>query len=385
MADKRDYYEVLGVDKSASDAEIKKAYHKLAMKYHPDKNPGDKVAEEKFKEANEAYEVLSDPDKKDKYDRFGFAGVDPNFGTGQGGFGGFGGFGNFGGDGFGGVNFDDIFDMFGDLAGGGRRRSSRNGPQKGANLQRTLTIDFTDVLFGCSKEISLTKNVRCNSCGGSGARAGTSKRTCDQCGGSGQVSQVSNTAFGRFQNITTCPKCGGSGQIIDTPCPDCKGTGFVRKTVKIKVDIPAGVDNDSIVTVRGQGEPGLNGGPDGDLLIVINVKPHSVYKRRGDDLYIDMPITFEQAALGAKVQVPGFGENYSYTIMPGTQTGSSFRLRGKGVPNVRTGRKGDLYVKVVVEVPDKLNRKEKKAIEEMSKQLGPDAYPKKARFDKLKF
>ncbi|MBQ6315554.1 MAG: molecular chaperone DnaJ [Mogibacterium sp.] len=383
MADKRDYYEVLGVQKGASDDEIKKAYRKMAMKYHPDKNPGDKAAEEKFKEANEAYEVLSDPDKKSKYDRFGFAGVDPSYGAGQGGFGGFGDFGGFGGAG--GMNFDDIFDMFGAFGGGGRSRQRRGGAQKGRDLQKTITIDFTDALFGCSKQIELNKDVKCKTCGGSGCKAGTGKKTCDQCGGSGQISQVSSTPFGRFQNITTCPKCGGSGQIVESPCPDCNGTGKNRKTVKIKVDIPAGVDNDSIVTLRGQGEPGVNGGPDGDLYIVINVKPHSTYKRRGDDLYLDLPITFDQAALGAKVQVPGFGETYSYTITPGTQTGSSFRLKGKGVPNVRTGRKGDLYVKVIVEVPTKLGRKEKKAIEEMASKLSADAYPKKTKFDKLKF
>ena len=386
MADKRDYYEVLGVNKSASDAEIKKAYHKLAMKYHPDKNPGDKAAEEKFKEANEAYEILSDPDKKDKYDRFGHAGVDPNFGAGQGGFGGFGGFGNFGGGfgGAGGINFDDIFDMFGGM-GGARRSSRRGGPQKGNDLQKTITIDFTEAVFGCSKQIEIPKNVKCKTCNGTGAKAGTSKKTCDQCGGSGQVTQVSNTPFGRFQNISTCPKCGGSGQIIETPCPDCSGTGRIHKTVKIKVDIPAGVDTDSIVTLRGQGEPGVNGGPDGDLYIVVNVRPHSTYKRRGSDLYLDLPITFDQAALGAKVQVPGFGESYSYTIPAGTQNGSSFRLKGKGVSDPRTGRKGDLYVKVIVEVPTKLNKKQKKAIEEMAASVGGDAYPKKSKFDKLKF
>ena len=389
MADKRDYYEVLGVGKDASEADIKKAYHKLAMKYHPDKNPGDKAAEEKFKEANEAYEILSDPDKKSKYDRFGFAGVDPSYGggAGQGGFGGFGGFGNFGG-GFGGggasVNFDDIFDMFGGMAGGGSRRR-RGGPQKGRDLQKVVTIDFTDALFGCTKQIELNKDVKCKTCSGSGAKPGTKKKTCDQCGGSGQVTQVSNTPFGRFQNVSTCPKCHGTGKIIETPCQDCGGTGMKRKTVKLKVDIPAGVDTDSIVTLRGQGEPGANGGPDGDLYIVVNVRPHSTYKRRGSDLYLEMPITFSQAALGAKVQVPGFGESYTYTIPAGTQTGSSFRLKGKGVKDLRTGRKGDLYVKVVVETPTKLNRKEKKAIEDMEAQLGDNAYPKKARFDKLKF
>lgn len=375
MADKRDYYEVLGIQKGASDDEIKKAFRKMAMKYHPDRNPDDKAAEEKFKEVNEAYEILSDPDKKSKYDRFGFAGVDPSYGGGQGGFGGFGGFG-------GGVNFDDIFDMFGGFGGG---RSRRGGPQKGRDLQKTVTIDFTDALFGISRQLELNKDIRCKACGGSGAKAGTGRKTCDQCGGSGQVTQVSNTPFGRFQNVTTCSKCGGVGTVVETPCDDCGGTGRLRKSVKLKVDIPAGVDNDSIVTLRGQGEPGVNGGPDGDLYIVINVRPHSTYKRKGDDLYLDLPITFEQAALGAKVQVPGFGESYSYNLTPGTQTGSTFRLRGKGVTNVRTGRKGDLYVKVIVQVPTKLSRKEKKAIEEMAKHVSPDAYPAKVKFDKLKF
>ncbi len=387
MADKRDYYEVLGLKKGASDDEIKKAYRKMAMKYHPDKNPDDKDAEEKFKEANEAYEVLSDSDKKSKYDRFGHAGVDPSYGAGGGGFGGFGGFDGFGG--FGGntqgMSFDDIFDMFGSFGGGRRSSANRNGPQKGRDLQKTITIDFTDALFGCSKQIEITKDVKCKTCNGTGAKEGTSKKTCDVCGGSGQVSQVSNTPFGRFQNVTTCSKCGGTGQIIESPCPDCKGTGRIRKTVKIKVDIPKGVDNDSVVTLRGQGDPGINGGPDGDLYIVINVRPHSTYKRKGDNLYLEMPITYAQAALGDKVSVPGFGETYSYSISAGTQTGSSFRLKGKGAPNVRTGRKGDLYVKVVVEVPTKLSSKEKKAIKEMAEKVGSNAYPNKSKFDSLKF
>ena len=382
MADKRDYYEVLGLQKGASDDEIKKAFRKGAMKYHPDKNPGDKAAEEKFKEINEAYEVLSDPDKKSKYDRFGHAGVDPNFGAGGGFGGGFGGFG-----GAGGFDFGDIFDMFGGAAGfgGGRRGARRNGPQKGKDLQKTVTIEFTEALFGVSKEIELSKDVRCKTCNGSGAKAGTGKKTCDQCGGSGQISQVSQTPFGRFQNIVTCPKCGGSGQIIENPCPDCNGTGKIRKKVKIKVDIPAGVDNDSVITLRGQGSPGVNGGPDGDLYIVINVKPHSTYRRKGDDLYLDLPISYDQAALGAKLSVPGFGETYSYTITAGTQTGSTFRLKGKGAPNVHSGRKGDLYVKVNIEVPTKLNMREKKAIKEMAAAMSDSAYPQKNKYEKLKF
>lgn len=387
MADKRDYYEVLGLKKGASDDEIKKAFRKSAMKYHPDRNPGDKAAEEKFKEVNEAYEVLSDPDKKSKYDRFGHAGVDPNFGGGQGGFGGFGGFGQGGFGGAGGFDFSDIFDMFGGAFGGGgaRRGGARRGPSKGQDLQKSLTIEFTEAIFGCTKNIELTKDCKCKTCSGTGAKPGTGKRTCDMCGGSGQVSQVSQTPFGRFQNVTTCTKCRGTGQLIETPCTDCGGTGKERKKVRMKVDVPAGVDNDSVITLRGQGAPGADGGPEGDLYIVINVKPHEEYRRKGDDLYLDLPISYDQAALGAKVQVPGFGETYTYTITPGTQTGSTFRLKGKGAPNVRTGRKGDLYVKVQIEVPTKLSSKEKKAIKDMASAMGSGALPKKSRFEKLKF
>ncbi len=378
MAEKRDYYEVLGLQKGATEDEIKKAFRKMAMKYHPDRNPDDKEAEEKFKEVNEAYAVLSDPDKKSKYDRFGHAGVDPNagFGGGAGGF----------DTGFGGFDFSDIFDMFGGGFSSGRRSASRrNGPTKGRDLQKTLTIEFTEAVFGCEKEIELNKLVKCKTCNGEGAAPGTQKHTCDACGGTGQVSQVSNTPFGRIQNVTTCSKCGGTGQIIDTPCTDCRGTGSVRKNVKIKINIPAGVDTDSIIPIRGQGEPGANGGQNGDLYIVINVKPHSTYKRRGDDLYLDLPIRFDQAALGAKVSVPGFNETYSYTIPAGTQTGSNFRLKGKGVKNPRTGRYGDLFVKVIVEIPTKLSSKEKKAIEKMAESLSEKAYPKNEKFSKLKF
>ena len=375
MADKRDYYEVLGIDKSASEAEIKKAFRKKAMKYHPDRNPDNKEAEEHFKEVNEAYEVLSDPEKKKRYDQFGHAGVDPNAGFGGGGAGGFGGF-----------DFGDIFDMFGGAFGGGfggGGRSRRNGPQKGRDIQKTVTIEFKEALFGCTKEIEVTKNVRCKTCNGEGTEPGTAKKTCDVCGGSGQVSQVKNTAFGRFQNIVTCSKCNGTGQIIETPCHDCGGAGSIRNRVKIKVDIPAGIDNDNMITLRGQGEPGANGGPEGDLYVITHVKAHSVYKRRDYNLYIELPITYDQAVLGAKVKVPGFGESYSYTIPAGTQSGSEFRLKGKGVVNPRTGRKGDLYVKVIVEIPTKVSAKEKRAIKKMADEMGENTFPKKARFDKL--
>lgn len=375
MADKRDFYEVLGIQKGASEDEIKKAYRKMAMKYHPDKNPGDKEAEEKFKEANEAYAVLSDPDKKSKYDRFGHAGVDPNAGFGGGGAG----FGGFGG-------FEDIFDMFGGGFGGfGGRGARRNGPRKGNDLQKSITIEFTEAIFGCKKEIKLTKEVKCKTCNGEGTAPGTHKHTCEKCGGTGQVSQVSQTPFGTFQNVSACDACGGTGQVIDKPCPDCHGKGSVRKTVTLKIDIPAGVDSDSIIPIRGEGEPGVNGGPFGDLYIVINVKPHKIYKRRGDDLYLTMPISYDQAVLGDKVKVPGFNETYSYTLAPGTQTGSNFRLKGKGVKNPRTGRYGDLYVKVNIEVPTKLSSKEKKAIKSMAEEFSEDSYPRKKEFNNLKF
>ena len=370
MADKRDYYEVLGLSKGASDDEIKKAFRKLAMKYHPDKNPGDKEAEEKFKEINEAYAVLSDPEQKSKYDRFGHAGVDPNSFAGGGGFGGFGG-------------FEDIFDMFGSafgggFGGGGSRRN--NGPRKGSDIQKTMTIDFEEAAFGVKKQIRLTKNVKCKNCGGTGAAPGTSKKTCPRCGGSGEIRTQQQTPLGVFQSISPCPDCNGTGEINESPCPDCGGTGRVRDTVTITINIPAGVDNDSVIPVRGQGEPGINGGPDGDLYIVLNVRPHKLFERRGQDLWLEIPITFNQAALGDEIVVPTLEEKVSYKIPAGTQPGTVFRLKGKGIKNVRGGRKGDLYVKVSLEVPTKLNKKQKKAVEAMGKEVTDECYSKKSGF-----
>ena len=376
MAEKRDYYEVLGLKKGASDDEIKKAFRKLAMKYHPDRNPGDKDAEEKFKEINEAYSVLSDPDKKSKYDRFGHAGVDSNgFGGAGGGFGGFGGSGGFG--------FDDIFDMFGGafsgFGGGGQQRRA-NSPRKGKDLQKAITITFEEAAFGAKKTIELSKYVSCSTCGGEGTKPGTSKKTCPKCGGSGQVSQTQRTPFGQFQSVNTCDQCGGTGQVIEEPCPTCKGTGRIRKNVSITVDIPAGVDNESVIPIRGQGEPGYNGGPAGDLYIVLNVKPHKVFKRRGADLYLEMPISFDQAALGAEIIVPTLDGKVSYKVPAGTQPGTTFRLKDKGVKYLKREAKGDLYVKVNIEVPTKLNHKQKKAIEDMAKELTDDCYQKKSSF-----
>ncbi len=369
MAEKRDYYEVLGLKKGASDSEIKSAFRKMAMKYHPDRNPGDKEAEEKFKEVNEAYSILSDPDKKSKYDQFGHAGVDPNAGFGGGGFSGFGG-------------FEDIFgDIFGGFSGfGGGRGANRNGPRKGSDLQKRMDITFEEAAFGAKKEIRLTKNVACEDCGGTGAEKGTEKKTCPVCGGSGRVQSVQNTPFGQFATQTTCSRCGGSGQIIEKPCSKCNGSGKVRKTVTISVDIPAGVDNDSVIPIRGQGEPGTNGGPAGDLYLILNVAPHKLFKRQRDDLWLEMPITFAQAALGDEITVPTLRDKVSYKIPAGTQPGTVFRLKGKGVKSLKSSRYGDLYVKVDLEVPTKLDNKQKKMIREMGEALDSDCYQKKKSF-----
>ncbi|MBR3705754.1 MAG: molecular chaperone DnaJ [Firmicutes bacterium] len=371
MAEKRDYYEVLGLQKGASDDEIKKAFRKMAMKYHPDKNPGDKEAEEKFKEVNEAYSVLSDADKKSKYDRFGHAGVDPNAG-----FGGAGGFGGFGG-------FEDIFDMFGGafgggFGGGGQRRA--NQPRKGRDLQKAITITFEEAAFGAKKTIEISKYVACSTCNGEGTKPGTSKKTCPRCNGTGQVATMQRTPFGQFQSVTTCDQCGGSGKIIEEPCPDCRGEGKVRKNVTISVDIPAGVDNESVIPIRGQGEPGINGGPAGDLYIVLNVKPHKMFKRNGADLYLEIPISFDQAALGAEIVVPTLEGKVSYKVPAGTQPGTTFRLRDKGIKHLRREAKGDLYVKVNLEVPTKLNGKQKKAIQHMAEAVTEECYQKKSGF-----
>lgn len=372
---KRDYYEVLGLEKGASDDEIKKAFRKMAMKYHPDRNPGDKNAEEQFKQVNEAYSILSDPDKKSKYDRFGHAGVDPNAGFGGGsGFGGFGGFGGAGG-------FEDIFDMFGGMfGGGGSRQRRRNGPVKGNDLQKAMTITFEEAAFGTKKEIQISKYVECETCKGTGAQPGTSKVTCSKCGGTGEIRTSQRTPFGTFQSSSPCPDCGGTGQINEHPCQDCGGMGKVRKTVTISVDIPAGVDNDSVISIKGQGEPGSNGGPNGDLYVVLTVKAHRLFERRGQDLWLNIPITFDQAALGDEITVPTLEDKVTYKVPAGTQPDTVFRLKNKGIKSIRSSRKGDLYVKVTLEVPTKLNGKQKKAIQNMAKEVKTDCYKKKSGF-----
>lgn len=377
MADKRDYYEVLGLSKGASESEIKSAFRKMAIKYHPDKNPDDKEAEEKFKEVNEAYGILSDPEKKARYDQFGFAGVDPNAGYGGGGFGG----------GFGG--FEDMFgDLFGGMFGGGfggggfgGQGRRRNMPRKGQDIQKRMTITFEEAFFGTKKKIKLNKFVKCKDCSGTGAAEGSSKKTCPVCGGSGQIRKQTQTPFGMMANVAACDHCGGTGEIIENPCPTCSGSGKVRKDVIIDVTIPAGVDNDSVVSVRGQGAPGENGGPDGDFFVVISVVPHKLFKRYGLDLELEFPVTFAQAALGADVVIPTMEEKVTYKIPAGTQPGTTFRLRGKGIPAPNSAAlKGDLYVKVILEVPSKLTDEQKELLEKFDNAMEADAYQKKKSF-----
>lgn len=352
---KRDYYEVLGVSKDASDADIKKAYRKKALQYHPDKTKGDASSEEKFKEANEAYEVLSDPEKKEKYDRFGHAGVDPNAGYGQGGSG----FGGFGGGGF---DFSDIFDMFG----GGSSARRRNGPRKGSDVQIRVPVTFEEAAFGTKKSIKVTRTEKCDVCHGSGAEPGTNKKECPVCHGQGEVHTVQRTPFGQFQNVKTCDHCHGTGQIIEEPCKACRGSGRARKQTTLSVNIPAGVDNDSVISLRGEGEVGINGGPNGDLYVIISMASHKLFTRDGYNLMLDIPITYSQACLGAEVVVPTLSEKIMYKVPAGTQNGTTFRIKGKGIKHINSSRTGDLYVKVLVEIPTKLNKEQK----ELLKQLG---------------
>ena len=363
MAEKRDYYEVLGVDKNASETEIKRAYRKVAKKYHPDMNPGDKEAEEKFKEAAEAYEVLSDPEKKSKYDQFGHAA----FEQGGGGAGGFGGF-DFGGD------MGDIFgDIFGDFFGGGRRGGDarRNGPRQGANLRAGVRITFDDAIRGVDKELEITLKEECKTCNGSGAKPGTSPETCPKCKGTGQVVFTQQSMFGTVQNVQTCPDCHGTGKIIRDKCPDCHGTGYVSNRKTIEVTVPAGIDNGQSIRIRGKGEPGTNGGPRGDLLVEVIVERHPKFQRQDTTIYSTEPISFTQAALGGKIQIPTVDGPYEYTIKPGTQTDTRIRLKGKGVPMVRNKNvRGDHYVTLVVQVPEHLNGEQRAALQKFQEAMG---------------
>lgn len=352
MADKRDYYEVLGVSKSASDADIKKAYRKEAKKYHPDLNPGNKEAEEKFKEVNEAYEVLSNPEKKQNYDQFGFAGVDPNFGAG-------------GGAGFGGFDFGDIFgDIFGGGFGGFGGGSRRNGPRRGADVRKTIDITFEEAAFGCKKKLNITANEPCDTCHGTGAKPGTRPERCTECNGTGQIRTQQRTMLGYMTNVTTCPKCKGSGEIIKEPCRDCRGTGRIKKSKTIEINIPAGIDNGQTIQLTGKGEAGEKGGPSGDLLLTVRVREHSIFRRNEFDVFIDMPVSFVQAALGATLTVPTLDGKVEYDIPEGTQSGTRFRLSGKGIPYLRGKGRGDQYVTVNVEVPRNLSEGQKKVLRE---------------------
>ena len=353
---KRDYYEVLGVSRDADDATLKKAYRQLAKKYHPDMNPGDAEAERKFKEASEAYAVLSDPDKRRQYDQFGHAAFE---GGGAGGAGGFGGFD------FSGADFSDIFgDIFGDFFGGGRRGGrTNNGPMKGMNIRKGIRITFEEAVFGCEKEIDIILKDPCEKCHGTGAKPGTSPETCPRCGGKGQVVYTSQSFFGTVQNVQTCPDCHGSGTIIKDKCPDCAGTGYVSNKKTIQVSIPAGIDNGQSVRIRDKGEPGTNGGPRGDLLVEVTVSRHPIFQRQDMNIFSTAPISFAQAALGGDVRIKTVDGEVVYTVKPGTKTDTKVRLRGKGVPSVRNPKvRGDQYVTLVIQTPEKLSQEAKEAL-----------------------
>ena len=361
---KRDYYEVLGVAKTASEDELKKAYRKLAKKYHPDLNPGDKDAEAKFKEVNEAYEILSDKEKRAKYDQFGHAGVDPNFGAG--GFGG----GGFGGFDMGDIDLGDIFGSFfgGGFGGSGSRRS--NGPMKGETLRASVTISFEEAAFGCEKEITLNRTENCDSCKGTGCAPGTTAEVCPDCHGSGTIRiQRGGGAF-TFATSAPCSKCGGTGKIIHQPCKTCNGSGSVRKQRKITVKIPAGIDNGQAVSLRGQGGAGRNGGPAGDLIISVTVRPHAFFKRDGTSVYLEQPVSFLQATLGAELEIPTIDGKVKWTLPAGTQPGTTFRLRGKGIPSVNGRGRGDQYVTVKVQVPTSLSHEQKEALRAYGEAMG---------------
>ncbi len=377
MAEKRDFYEVLGLQKGASDDEIKKAFRKMAKQYHPDLHPGDKEAEQKFKEINEAYGVLSDPDKKAKYDRFGHAGVDPSYGSSQGG--GFGGFGGFDGD-------IDLGDIFGSFFGGGMGGSSRrqNAPQKGADRQARVNITFEEAAFGCKKDVSFTRIEKCDDCSGSGAAKGTSPETCSNCGGSGTVRTQQRTPFGVFQSQSSCPSCGGKGKTVKTPCSKCSGQGFLRNSKKLTVTIPAGIDDGQSVRLPGQGDAGRNGGSNGDAFVEVSIKKHAIFEREGRNIYCDVPVTFSEAVLGATIDVPTLEGKEDYTIPEGTQTGTVFTLKNKGITEVYGSRRGNLVFRVIVEVPKNLTKEQKELLKAFADSCGEkNNVQKKSFFDKL--
>lgn len=380
---KRDYYEVLGVSKGASDDEIKKAYRKLAKKYHPDMNPGDKEAEAKFKEVNEAYSILSDEQKRARYDQFGHAGVDPNYGAGGPG-------GPFGGFDMGDIDLGDIFGSFfggggfGGFGGGGARR---NGPQKGESLRANLTITFEEAAFGCEKELSLNRTEECDECHGSGCQPGTTAETCPDCRGTGVVRVQQRTGGFAFSSTAACTRCRGTGKIIHSPCKSCGGNGSVKKSKRITVTIPAGIDDGQAVSLRGQGNAGKNGGPAGDLIVGVRVKPHPQFRRDGTTVLYEQPVSFFQAAMGAELEIPTIDGKVKYTLPAGTQTGTTFRLRGKGIPELRGRGRGDQYVTIRVQVPTSLNSEQKEALRAFAQTMGeevPEESGLKGFFDKRK-
>ena len=340
--EKRDYYEVLGVAKGASDDELKKAYRRLAKQYHPDLHPNDKEAEEKFKEINEAYDVLKDPDKRARYDQFGFSGVDPNF--------------------------------------GGGRRSNPNAPRRGSDIETTVVISFEEAAKGCRKEVTFQQIETCDECHGSGAAAGSSPTTCPQCHGTGQIHINQRTPFGMMQTARTCDRCGGKGKIIENPCKKCGGTGRVRRHRTIEINIPAGIDDERILNVSGKGNVGLNGGPNGDLHVYVNIRPHELFERRGNDVWCEMPVTFVQACLGAEVTVPTLDGKVRYTIHEGTQPGDVFKLKGKGIPILGGRGRGDQYVQITIEVPKNLNQKQKEALRAFDELTDEKNYQKNKKF-----
>ena len=371
---KRDYYEVLGVSRGASEDEIKKAYKKMARKYHPDLNPGDKTAEEKFKEVNEAYEVLSDADKKARYDQYGHAGVDPNFGAG-----------GFGGGFDGSFDFGDLGDIFGSFFGGGfggGRRTNPNAPQRGESIRMSIAISFEEAAFGCEKAVTVERYETCDTCHGNGCAPGTSPEVCPDCHGTGTVQVRRQTPMGVFATSSPCPKCGGKGRIIHQPCKDCRGSGMVRKKKTIQASIPAGIDNGQTISIRGQGNAGKNGGPAGDLLITITVRPHELFRREGTSVLCEAPITFTQAVLGAELEIPTIDGKVKYTLPEGTQSGTTFRLKGKGSPSINGRGRGDQYVTVYIETPKNLNKEQKEALKKFAETMGESNYEEQKKFFK---
>ncbi len=367
---KRDYYEVLGISKGASQDEIKKAYRKLAKANHPDLNPGDKAAEARFKEINEAYEILSDSDKKARYDQYGHAGVDPNFGAG----------------GFdGGFDFGDLGDIFGSFFGGGfggGRRSNPNAPQRGESIRLSLAVSFEEAAFGCEKAVTVERMEQCDTCHGNGCAPGATPEVCPDCHGAGQVQTRRQTPMGVFATTSPCSRCGGKGKIIHQPCKDCRGSGTVRRRRTIQASIPAGIDHGQTISIRGQGHAGVNGGPSGDLLITITVRPHELFRREGTSVLCEAPITFTQAVLGAELEIPTIDGKVKYDLPEGTQSGTTFRLKGKGIPAINGRGRGDQYVTVYIETPRNLNKEQKEALKKFAETVGENNYEERKKFFK---